>query len=148
MSYMENRRKQVIATTDAPPALGPYAQAVKVGDTVYVSGQLPLEPKTRQMTGGDIALQTERVLLNIQAILEEAGASMDDVVKITIYLADLDRFDEVNRVFAMFFPTSEQSQRLPPARATVQVSRLPRDAQIEMDAIAVVSSGYVDPEMY
>ena len=140
--------KEVIATADAPPALGPYAQGIKVGDTIYVSGQLPLDPSTRQMVAGGIAVQTERVLLNIQAILEEAGATIEDVVKITIYLQDLGQFDEVNRIFAMFFPSDEQSQCLPPARATVEVSRLPRDAAVEMDAIAVHGSGHIGIDVY
>jgi len=134
--------KQIIATPDAPPALGPYAQAVKVNDTVYVSGQLPLDPRSGQVVGHNIAMQAERILLNIQAILEEAEASLDDVVKVTIYMRDLSQFDELNRTFALFF------KNLPPARATVEVSRLPRDAGVEMDAIAVISGGYVDPEIY
>ena len=140
--------KKIIATADAPPALGPYAQAVKAGNTVYVSGQLPLDPRTRQMVAGGIAAQTERVMLNIQEILEEAGTTYDDVVKITIYMKDLGQFDEMNRIFALFFPTGEQSQRLPPARATVEVSRLPADALIEMDAIAEISTHSFDPELY
>ena len=141
--------KQVIATPDAPPALGPYAQGIKVNDLVFVSGQLPLDPRSGQLVGGSIAAQTERVLLNIRAILEEAEASLDHVVKITIYMKDLSQFDEVNRVFGIFFPTSESSRCLPPARSTVEVSRLPRDAAIEMDAIAVVTSGgYVDLEIF
>ncbi len=134
--------KQIIATAAAPPALGAYAQAVKVNDTIYVSGQLPLDPRTRELVPGTLATQTERVLLNIQAILEEAEASMDDVVKCTIYIRDLNYFDEVNTTYAMFF------NNLPPARVTVEVSRLPKDAAIEIDAIAVLSGGYVDPELY
>ena len=141
-------QKQVIATPDAPPALGPYAQGVKIGDTIYVSGQLPLDPRSRQLVGGSISAQAERVLLNIRAILEEAEASLDDVVKITIYMKDLSQFDEVNKVFGLFFPIGENSRSLPPARSTVEVSRLPRDATIEMDAIAVISSGYMDLELF
>jgi len=140
--------KQVIATVDAPPVLGPYAQATKVDNTIYVSGQLPLSPD-RQMVTGSITAQTERVLLNIQAILEEAEATLDDVMKINIYMTNLDDFDEMNRVFALYFPNSENSRRLPPARSCVEVSRLPKDANIEMDAIAVISrGGYADIEMY
>lgn len=140
--------KQVIATVEAPPVLGPYAQATKVDNTVYISGQLPLSPD-RQMVGGSIAAQTERVLLNIQAILEEAEATLDDVMKINIYMTNLDDFDEMNRIFALFFPNSENSRRLPPARSCVEVSRLPKDAKIEMDAIAVISrGGYADMELY
>jgi 2-iminobutanoate/2-iminopropanoate deaminase len=140
--------KKVIATVDAPPVLGPYAQATKVDNTIYVSGQLPLSPD-RQMVTGSITAQTERVLLNIQAILEEAEATLDDVMKINIYMTNLDDFDEMNRVFALYFPNSENSRRLPPARSCVEVSRLPKDANIEMDAIAVISrGGYADIEMY
>ncbi len=140
--------KKVIATVDAPPVLGPYAQATKVDNTIYVSGQLPLSPD-RQMVTGSITAQTERVLLNIQAILEEAEATLDDVMKINIYMTNLDDFDEMNRVFALYFPNSENSRRLPPARSCVEVSRLPKDAAIEMDAIAVISrGGYADIEMY
>jgi 2-iminobutanoate/2-iminopropanoate deaminase len=142
--------KQIIATVEAPPAVGPYAQGVRVGDTIYVSGQLPLDPRTGKLVGGNMAAQTERVLLNIRAILEEAEASLGDVVKITIYMRDLSHFDEVNRVFAMFFPINDNPDSmldvLPPARATVEVSRLPKDAEIEMDAIAVISHGYTDPD--
>lgn len=134
--------KEIIATAEAPPALGAYAQAVKVGDTVYVSGQLPLDPKTGHIVGGSIGAQTERALLNVQAILEEASATLDDVVKVTIYLCDLEQFEEVNRTYAMFF------RKLPPARAMVEVARLPKDAAIEIDAIAVISGGYVDPDLY
>lgn len=140
--------KKVIATVDAPPVLGPYAQATKVDNTIYVSGQLPLAPNRQMVTGG-IAAQTERVLLNIQAILEEGEATLDDVVKINIYMTDLDQFDEMNRVFAVFFPNSENSHRLPPARSCVEVSRLPKDATIEMDAVAVISrGGYSDMDLY
>ena len=140
--------KKVIATVDAPPVLGPYAQATKSGDTIYVSGQLPLGPN-RQMLTGSIAAQTERVLLNIQAILEEAEATLDDVMKINIYMTNLDDFDEMNRVFALFFPNSENSRRLPPARSCVEVSRLPKDATIEMDAVAMISrGGYSEADLY
>ena len=134
--------KEIIATPDAPPALGAYAQAVKVNDTVYVSGQLPLDPRTGQIVGGSIAVQTERVLLNIQSILMEAEASLDDVVKVTIYLDNMDYFEDVNKTYSMFF------RNMPPARVTVEVSRLPKDAAVEIDAIAVISGGYVDPEIY
>ena len=140
--------KTAIATPDAPPALGPYSQGVKVGDSIYVSGQLPMDPKSGQLVSGGIGAQTEQVLLNIREILEEAQSSLKDVVKITIFLKDLSDFAEVNRVFALFFPNSEFSPIVPPARSTVEVSRLPRDAEIEMDAIAVISGGYVDSEIY
>lgn len=142
------QNKLVIATPDAPPALGPYSQAIRVNDTIYVSGQLPMDPKTRQLIGGTIAAQTERVLLNIRAILEEGEASLDHVVKMTIYMKDLAQFEDMNRVFGLFFPCGENSRCLPPARSTVEVSRLPRDAAIEIDAIAVITSSYADFEIF
>ena len=142
--------KQVIATVDAPPALGPYAQGIRAGETIYVSGQLPMDPKTRRLIDGDIAAQTEQVLTNIRAIVEEGGGTMDDIVRITIYLTNLDDFDEVNRIYTMFFPTIDNAltETLPPARTTLEVSRLPRDAQIEMDAIAVITPGYSGFDVY
>jgi 2-iminobutanoate/2-iminopropanoate deaminase len=145
---MKSTSKTAIATPDAPPALGPYSQGIRVGDTIYVSGQLPLDPKTGQIVAGSIAEQTERVMLNIREILEEGEASLNDVVKVTIYLKDLGNFAEVNRVYGVFFPNTEHNPTLPPARSTVEVSRLPREAEIEMDAIAVVMPGYVDSEIY
>lgn len=145
---MKAHNKIAIATPGAPPALGPYSQGIRVGDTLYISGQLPIDPKTGQIVAGGIGAQTERVLLNIREILEEGEASLGDIVKITIFLKDLGNFAEVNRVYEMFFPNTEYNPTVPPARSTVEVSRLPRDADIEMDAIAVVTQGYVDPEMY
>ncbi len=140
--------KEIIATADAPAALGPYAQGVKVNDTIYVSGQLPINPKTNELVGGSIAVQTEQVLVNLREILEEGGARLDDVVKITIYMIDLNQFDEMNRIFALFFPNTPTSTNLLPARATVQVARLPKDAELEMDCIAVISRDYQTPELY
>ena len=142
--------KQVIATVEAPPALGPYAQGIRAGETIYVSGQLPMDPKTRRLIDGDIAAQTEQVLTNVRAIVEEGGGTMDDIVRITIYLTNLDDFDEVNRIYTMFFPTIDNAltETLPPARTTLEVSRLPRDAQIEMDAIAVITPGYSGFDVY
>ena len=142
--------KQVIATVEAPPALGPYAQGIRAGETIYVSGQLPMDPKTRKIIDGDIAMQTEQVLTNIRAIVEEGGGTMDDIVRITIYLTNLDDFDEVNRIYTMFFPTIDNAltETLPPARTTIEVSRLPRDAQLEMDAIAVITPGYSGFDVY
>jgi 2-iminobutanoate/2-iminopropanoate deaminase len=145
---MKERMKTAIATPEAPPALGPYSQGVRVGDTIYVSGQLPLDPKSGQMVSGGIGAQTERVLLNIREILEEGGSSLSDIVKITIFLKDLGNFAEVNEVYGMFFPNTEYNSSVPPARSTVEVSRLPRDADIEMDAIAVIAPGYTDSEIF
>ena len=134
--------KTIVATADAPPAIGPYAQAVKINDTLYVSGQLPMDARTGQLVGDTIAAQTEQVLINMREILEEGGATLDHVVKVTIFLRDLNDFDEVNKTYALYF------NNLPPARSTVEVSRLPRDAAIEMDCIAVISSGGYDPDMF
>ncbi len=145
---MRSNLKTAIATPDAPPALGPYSQGVRVGDTIYVSGQLPIDPKTGQLVNGGIAVQTEQILLNLRAILEEGEASLQDIVKITIFLKDLSHFGDVNRIYEMYFPNTDFNPSVPPARSTVEVSRLPREAEIEMDAIAVISGGYVDPELY
>lgn len=140
--------KEIIATPDAPAALGPYAQGVKVNNTLYISGQLPINPKNNQLLEGSIAEQTEQVLLNLRAILEEGGAHLDDVVKVTIFLKDLANFEEMNRVYEMFFPNTAVSTNLLPARSTVQVARLPRDADIEIEAIAVISREYQTPELF
>jgi 2-iminobutanoate/2-iminopropanoate deaminase len=140
--------KTTIASPEAPPALGPYSQAVKVNDTVYVSGQLPINAKTGQLVEGGIEAQAEQVLLNIRSILEEGEASLRDVVKVTIFLTDLSDFAAVNRMYELFFPTNDHSGSLLPARSTVEVSRLPRGASIEMDAVAIIGGSYIDSEMY
>ena len=140
--------KEIIATAEAPAALGPYAQAIKVNDMIFVSGQLPINAKTNELIIGTISDQTEQVLLNVRAILEEAEATLDDIVKITIYMQDLDDFDEMNKVYQLFFPNTAVSTNLLPARVTVEVSRLPRDAKIEIDAIAVITHSSYEPELY
>ena len=122
--------KDMISTSKAPAALGPYSQAVRWGDLIFVSGQIPIDPATSQVVGDDVAAQTERVLKNLAAILEAAGASLGQVLKTTVYLRDLNDFGKMNEVYARFF--SEQ----PPARATVQVARLPRDVSVEIEAVA------------
>ena len=122
--------KDVISTSKAPAALGPYSQAVVWGDLIFVSGQIPIDPATGQVVGDDVAAQTERVLKNLAAILEAAGASLGQVLKTTVYLKDLNDFGKMNEVYARFF--GEQ----PPARATVQVARLPRDVSVEIEAVA------------
>jgi 2-iminobutanoate/2-iminopropanoate deaminase len=122
--------KDVISTPKAPAALGPYSQAIRWGDLIFVSGQIPIDPATSQVVGDDVAAQTERVLKNLAAILEAAGASLGQVLKTTVYLRDLNDFGKMNEVYARFF--SEQ----PPARATVQVARLPRDVSVEIEAVA------------
>lgn len=123
--------REVISTAKAPQAIGPYSQAVKAGNMLFVSGQIPLDPATGQLVAGDIEEQTRRVLLNLQAILEAAGLGLKDVVRTTVFLADLADFPKMNQVYAEFFGDD------PPARTTVQAAALPRGALIEIDAIAV-----------
>lgn len=126
-------RKEIINTDKAPKAIGPYSQAVRVGDLIFVSGQIPLDPETGSVVAGDIDIQTERVLNNISGVLEAAGSSMEEIVKTTVYLKDMADFPKFNESYARFFAEN------PPARATVEVSRLPKDVRIEIDAIAVAS---------
>jgi reactive intermediate/imine deaminase len=121
--------KQIIATANAPAAIGTYSQAVRAGNTIWVSGQIPLDPATKEMVGGDIEAQVRRVFDNVKAIVTAAGASMDDVVKVTIFLVDLANFALVNKVMAEYF-------REPyPARAAVGAAALPRGAQVEMECV-------------
>jgi len=122
----------VISTPHSPAAIGPYSQAVRSGNLLFLSGQIPLDPATGQLIPGDITAQTERVLKNLAAILEAAGSGLDKVLKTTVYLKDLAEFGRMNDVYGKFFAEK------PPARATVQVSRLPRDAAIEIDLVAEV----------
>jgi 2-iminobutanoate/2-iminopropanoate deaminase len=124
--------RQAIATPDAPKALGPYCQAIRANGFLFLSGQIAIDPATNQFVGGDIAVQTRRVLENIGAILAAAGSSFDRVVKTTVFLADLAEFAAMNDVYAEFFPNPA------PARATLQAARLPRDARLEIDAVAVI----------
>lgn len=129
---MANKR---IETDRAPAAIGPYCQAVVVGEWVYCSGQLALDPDDAQMVGGgDIAAETRRVLQNLDAVLEKAGASRGDVAKATVYLTDMDEFSKMNQIYAAFF-----EGLVPPARATVQVAALPKGAKVEIDFIARVA---------
>jgi 2-iminobutanoate/2-iminopropanoate deaminase len=122
----------LIQTAQAPAAIGPYAQAVRAGNLLFVSGQIPLDPATGQMVDGDVTVQTERVLKNLAALLEAAGSSLARVLKTTVYLRDLEDFGQMNVVYAKFLGEA------PPARSTVQVARLPRDAAVEIDLIAEV----------
>ncbi len=124
--------KKIIATDAAPAAIGPYSQAIVSGGVLYASGQIPLDPATGQITGDDIAAQTEQVLKNLTAVLEGAGASPADVVKTTVYLKDMTEFAAMNEVYGRYF------QDQPPARATVEVARLPKDVRIEIDCMATV----------
>ena len=124
--------KHTIATAQAPQAIGPYSQAVVSNGLAYLSGQIPLDPATGQIVEGDIAAQTARVLENLKAVLAACGSSLDQVLKTTVYLKDLGEFARMNDVYARYFPAA------PPARSTVEVARLPRDARVEIDAIARV----------
>lgn len=123
---------KAISTQHAPGAIGPYSQAILANNTLYCSGQIPLDPKTGQMVTGDIKLETERVMENLAAVLAEATFGWAHVVRTTIFLADMNDFAAVNEVYGRYF-----NDLTPPARATVQVARLPRDARVEIDCIAV-----------
>jgi 2-iminobutanoate/2-iminopropanoate deaminase len=123
--------KEIIATNDAPQAIGPYSQAVRVGSMVFASGQIPLDPATKEFVPGGIAEQTEQVLRNLKAVFAAAGVGMEQIVKTTVFLADMNDFTAMNEVYGKYFAEN------PPARATVQAARLPRDAKVEIEAIAV-----------
>ncbi len=123
--------RDVIATDRGPKAIGPYSQAIKANGFVFISGQIPLDPRTQQLVEGDIAGQTERVLENLKGIVEAAGSSLARTVKTTVFLKDLGDFAAMNEVYGRYFPSS------PPARATVEVSRLPRDVRVEIELIAL-----------
>ena len=123
--------KTVIATTNAPAAIGPYSQGIDAGAFVITSGQLPVDPATGAFVPGGIAEQTRQSLLNVQAVLSQAGLTMANVVKTTVFLKDMNDFADMNGVYATFFPEN------PPARSAVEVARLPKDAMVEIEAIAV-----------
>ena len=123
--------KQIVSTELAPQAIGPYSQAILVGEFVFSSGQIPLDPKTGEFVAGGIAEQTEQVFLNLSEVLKAAGAGLEDVVKTTVYLADMNDFASMNEVYARSFGANR------PARSTVEAARLPRDARVEIDVIAV-----------
>jgi 2-iminobutanoate/2-iminopropanoate deaminase len=124
--------KHVINTKDAPGAIGPYSQAIKAGDYLFVSGQIPLDPATGQLISGGIVEQTRRVLDNLAGILKAAGVSFERVVKTTVYLQDMAEFTAMNEVYATYFPQPA------PARATIQAAGLPRNVKVEIDLIAFV----------
>ena len=124
--------KEIITTERAPRAIGPYSQAVCAGNLVFTSGQIPLAPATGEFVAGGVREQTEQVLKNLSAVLKAAGAELDQVVKTTVFLADMNDFAAMNEVYGRFFTSK------PPARATVQAARLPRDARVEIEAIAVL----------
>ena len=123
--------KEVIKTPKAPAAIGPYSQAIKANGLVFASGQIPFDPATGVIVAGDIAVQTERVLKNLEAVLAAAGSSLERVVRTTVYLKDMGDFAQMNEVYGRYFSSE------PPARSTIEVARLPRDVRIEIDVIAL-----------
>lgn len=125
--------RRIVSTPLAPGAIGPYSQGVvAAGELVFCSGQIPLDPATGQLVTGPLEVHTRRVMDNLRAVLQAAGADLADVVRTTIFLKSMDDFAEVNRVYGEYFPSN------PPARATVEVARLPKDVRLEIDAIAVI----------
>ncbi len=124
--------KKVIATDRAPKAIGPYSQAIVANGLAFLSGQIPLDPATNQMVEGPIEVQTERVLENLKGLLEACGSSLDRVVKTTVFLKDMGEFAKMNEVYGRYFTAD------PPARATVEAARLPRDVKVEIECIALV----------
>jgi 2-iminobutanoate/2-iminopropanoate deaminase len=127
--------KQIVATDEAPRAIGPYSQAVIAGGMVFASGQIPLDPRTGEFVAGGIREQTEQVMRNLSAVLGAAGSGLGRVLKATVYLADMADFAEMNEVYGSYF------REEPPARSTVQAARLPRDARVEIDVIALAGEG-------
>lgn len=124
--------KRIISTKKAPDAVGPYSQAVKIGNLIYTSGQIALDPQTGQMVSSDIKEQTHQVFANLKAVLEEARASFRDVIKTTVFIVDMGKFGDVNEVYAEYFSGGF------PARSCVQVARLPKDAQVEIEVVAAL----------
>jgi 2-iminobutanoate/2-iminopropanoate deaminase len=125
-------QRTTVATQKAPGAIGPYSQAIKTDTMVFVSGQLAIDPASGELVTGDIRQETRQVLTNLQAILAAAGSALEQVVKTTVYIADMNQFGDINAAYAEFFTTD------PPARACVQVARLPKDANVEIEAIALL----------
>lgn len=124
--------KKVIQTEKAPKPIGPYSQAIQAGGFLFLSGQIPIDPATGERITGDIRRQTRQVLENIKGILESQGLGMENVVKVTVFLKDIGNFNQMNELYATYFSSS------PPARTTVEVSRLPKDADLEIEAIASI----------
>jgi 2-iminobutanoate/2-iminopropanoate deaminase len=123
---------KIISTTDAPQAIGPYSQAISANGFVFVSGQIPINPKNSEILRGTVTEQTDQVLRNLQTILKEAGTSLDKVVKTTVYLSSMNDFEEMNKKYGEYFSSTK------PARATVEVGRLPKDVGVEIDAVAII----------
>jgi len=124
--------KKIISTDRAPGAIGPYSQAVVANGFAFLSGQIPMDPETNQLIQGDVAAQTARVLENLKIVLEACGSSLAQVVKTTVFVKDLSEFATINETYAKYFPEN------PPARATVEAARLPRDVRVEIECVAVV----------
>ena len=124
--------REIIATDQAPRAIGPYSQAIRAGNLLFCSGQIPIDPTTGEFVAGGVAEQTEQVMRNLSALLSAGKSSLKQVVKTTVFLADMEDFTAMNEVYGRFFGEN------PPARATVQAARLPRDAKVEIEAIAVI----------
>ncbi|MGR3304107.1 MAG: RidA family protein [Candidatus Scalindua sp.] len=127
-------QKEIISTKDAPQAIGPYSQAVRFDNLIFVSGQIPIEPESGKILKGNIREQTKQILENLSNILAAAGSSLNNVLRTTIFLTNLENYSVVNEIYAQYF------NGLPPARSTVQVAKLPMDAQIEIDAIACINT--------
>ena len=127
--------KKIISTSEAPAAIGPYSQGVRVGSTVYYSGQIPLDPKTGQVVSGGIDVQARRVMENIGGLLKAEGLGFENIVKTTIFLADIGDFQTVNEIYGGYF------KQAPPARSTVQAGALPKNVRIEIEVIAVAGNG-------
>jgi 2-iminobutanoate/2-iminopropanoate deaminase len=123
---------ETVATDRGPKAIGPYSQAVRANGFVFLSGQIPLDPKTQLVVEGDVAVQTERVLENLKGVVEAAGSSLQHVVKTTVFLSDMNDFAAMNEVYSRYFTAHK------PARSTVEVSRLPKDVRVEIDLIALL----------
>lgn len=125
-------KKQVISTEKAPGAIGPYSQAIQAGRFLYTSGQIPLDPATGNLVEGDVEVQTKRVMENLQAVLAAAGCTFADVVKTTVFIKSMDNFAKINGIYGEYFSTN------PPARSCVEVARLPKDVEVEVEVIALV----------
>jgi len=126
-------KREVVSTSDAPKAIGPYSQAIKANGFLFCSGQIPANPETGELVSGSITEQTHQCLKNLKAIIEAAGSSMSSIVKVSVFLKNMDDFGEMNEEYAKWFPVD------PPARAAVEVARLPKDVKVEIEAIVIVS---------
>ncbi len=124
--------KKYVITKNAPAAIGPYSQGIIAGNIVYTSGQLPIDPKTGELLKGDIEKETEQSLENVKAIIEEAGGTLEDIVKVNIYVKDIEDFSKINEIYGKYFSKHK------PARSLVEVSKLPKDGDIEIEAIAII----------